>query len=482
MIIRMGTPFFAVLMAPALLFGALCSAQVTTEQASASATSEAAVREDAAIRLNFRGAPLDAVLDHLSKAAGFVIVKEGTLDGTVDVLSHKPLTAAEAVDLLNTVLTPHGLVAIQTDRILKIVPRDKAKSHDLPVHSGADPEAIPKGENMVTQIVPVRHADAVKLLENLEPLLSSYSSISANQSSNAVIITDTQTNIRRLVSVIQALDTSISAIAEVRVFPLKHGDADKLATIINSIFEDPSSSGQQTDRRSRMAQMFMRMRGGGSRGGESSSGKSDSQARNAATRVKAVGDQQSNCLVVSAPTELIETIAGLVEQVDVPLSDTAQLRIFPLRYAEAEDVADSLNELFDEDAGGSSQSGQSGRPSFFSRSGMRGSSSSSRGGSSQGRSGNSRSLAESELRAVADVRTNSVVVSASEDTLLMVEKIVSGLDETPKSVPQVFIYRIEHADLEKLQELLEGMFEDLETTSTTSNLGRATPTGNVRRN
>src|SRR5262245_4530761 len=50
---------------------------------------------DGLVHLNFRGVPLDMVLDHLSEAAGFVIVKETEVKGTVDVWSNQPLTKDE---------------------------------------------------------------------------------------------------------------------------------------------------------------------------------------------------------------------------------------------------------------------------------------------------------------------------------------------------------------------------------------------------
>src|SRR5947209_1322823 len=52
------------------------------------------------ISLNFKDASLDTVLDHLSAAAGFIVVKEGTVDGRVSVTSKQPVSPAEAIALL----------------------------------------------------------------------------------------------------------------------------------------------------------------------------------------------------------------------------------------------------------------------------------------------------------------------------------------------------------------------------------------------
>ena len=151
------------------------------------------------------------------------------------------MTPDEAVDLLNTILDSKGYVAIRNGRILKIVSRQGAATRDLPVVTGADPTAIPRKDNMVTQILPVRYVPVGKLVDNLRPLLSADASISSNDSSNAVILTDTQTNIHRMAEIIRALDTSVSSISVIRVYTLRYADAKELADVITELFA-PSTS------------------------------------------------------------------------------------------------------------------------------------------------------------------------------------------------------------------------------------------------
>ena len=88
------------------------------------------------LRLNFRGVPLDMILDYLSEAAGFIIVKETEVRGKVDVWSNQPVTKDEAVELLNTILNKNDYAAIRSGRTLTIVGRDEAKKRDIPVKKG----------------------------------------------------------------------------------------------------------------------------------------------------------------------------------------------------------------------------------------------------------------------------------------------------------------------------------------------------------
>jgi len=77
----------------------------------------------AGIQMNFRNAPLEQVLEYLSEAAGFIIVLDAPVKGTVNVISAKPLSQDEAVDFLSSALNKNGLAAIRDGRTLTIVDR-----------------------------------------------------------------------------------------------------------------------------------------------------------------------------------------------------------------------------------------------------------------------------------------------------------------------------------------------------------------------
>lgn len=246
-----------------LLKGTPAAAQdIKTTDTITAETAIESIPKNEELTFNFRGASLDTVLDYMSKTAGFVIIRNATITGRVDVVSHQPLSQDEAVELLNTILNENGYAAIRNGRILTIVTRDDAKKRDIPVRKGSDPSQIIKSDEMVTQILPVRYADANQLVENIKPLLPSYASITANQSSNAIILTDTQNNIRRVAEIIKALDTSISEVSTIKVFSLKYADAKEVADLINKLFENQDTgSSSSSDRQRRFQEFISRMRG-----------------------------------------------------------------------------------------------------------------------------------------------------------------------------------------------------------------------------
>ncbi len=251
--------------------------------------------------------------------------------------------------MLNAVLVDKGYIAIRNGRILKIASSQNAQKNDLPVEVGSDPENIPRKDGMVTQILPIRYMEAGKLVENLSPLLSSNATISANESSNAIILTDTQTNIHRIAQIIHSLDTSISSISTIRVFPLRYADAKDFANVLTQLFSpDAGTSRNGQNNQNPAAAFFGRFGrgGGGGGGGGDAPAAPDSAARKAASRVVAVADEQSNSVVVSAPDEYMSTISDIVSRLDTSTTDITETRIFRLDHADSVATATILNSLY----------------------------------------------------------------------------------------------------------------------------------------
>ena len=94
------------------------------------------------------------------------------------------------------------LTAIQMGKLLKIDSLDDAKHADIPVRTGADPTKIANTDELITQIIPVRSVDAVKLKTDLQPLVNTDADLTANAASNSLMLTDTSANVKRIVEIV----------------------------------------------------------------------------------------------------------------------------------------------------------------------------------------------------------------------------------------------------------------------------------------
>jgi general secretion pathway protein D len=435
---------------------------------------------DKGMRLNFRGVPLEMVLNYFSEAAGFIIVpKVSDIRGRVDVWSEDALTKDEAVAVLNNVLARNGYAAYRVDRTLNIVNKDEMSRQPLPVKPGSDPEQIPATENMVTQIIPIKFISAEQVIKNFESLLPTSSIMTANAGANALVITDTQINIKRVAEIIKALDTPVASVSAIRVFSLKFADAKTLATVVKDLFAttDSRSGGSQQGGVNPMQQMFQSRfgGGGGDRGGSSRGGSSSASGGRVTTpKVVASADELSNSLIVSAPEDSMTMIEDVVKQVDVPVEDITEVKVFRLKYASADETATLIKNLFPDTStqGGRGTSGRSG--SFFGGFRPPGSS----GGASGSAAGSSeRLLKQNKVVAVADNRTMSVIVTASPTLMEQITGMIAQLDGDPSKQQKVFVIPVENADPAQMQQILQALFPTQNGRSAQSSAGRTGTSG-----
>jgi type II secretory pathway component GspD/PulD (secretin) len=463
---------------------------VTTQESPSDASPPASTERTAAkpattgpneLRLNFRNAPLESVLNYLSDAAGFIIVPRtgGEFKGKVTVWSNQPVTKEEALDQVNAALDQNGYTAVRNGRTLTIFNKEDAKKQNLPVKSGNRPEDIPKNEEMVTQIIPVRFISAVQVSRDLQPLLPEKATLTANEGGNALILTDTQSSIHRMAEIIRALDTAIASVSAVKVFKLHYADAKAVASVIKDLFA-PQDTARNTGGNAPGGggRFFNQFRGGGpggfggpgfgggqgvGGGPAGGDGSSATGGRAPTPRVVAVAEERSNAVVVNAPDDQMPMIEEIIAQVDTNVQDVTMLKVFHLKYADAQETADLLSGLFsDSNSNSSNNQGFRGPIQFggpfvgpFGGNPFGG-----RGGANNTAStGQSdRMLQQAHVVAVPDLRTSSVVVSAGRDLMVQIEKMIADLDSDPAKKQQVFVFDSQNTDPTQMQQILQSLF------------------------
>lgn len=376
------------------------------------------------ILLNFEEASLGTVLEYLSEVAGLLVVKDVDVDGRITVISRQPLSVEEAISLINTVLKDRGYAAIRMGRTLRIVSLAEAKVMNIPVRSGNDPESIVPGDDLITYVIPVRFANAVKLKDDLASLIPSYANLTANADSNALILTDTTANIRRLVEIVRALDTHMAAVAEVKVFHLRYSDATNTAKLISEIFKEEEQPTQQ-----QRGGFLERMRAFRGPGGQETT---QSDQGTPSTKVIASADSRTNSVVVTGPPDVLNVVEKVITDLDSNPEEEESVFIYPLKNAKADNLKEVLNNLFTEmenrSTGGTST--------------QRGRTQTRRGGSTSA----TQTAAQTAAQAAADLSgqvyfeadedTNSLLVMTASKNFSRIKEILAELD---KPVPQVLI-------------------------------------------
>ncbi len=88
-----------------------------------------------ALRLQFRQAPLDCVLNYLREAAGFVVHVKPDVPRSrmVDLWLDQPLETAEALALVKQALLKTGCALVQKGRLLSVIPSQDLKKTSIPL-------------------------------------------------------------------------------------------------------------------------------------------------------------------------------------------------------------------------------------------------------------------------------------------------------------------------------------------------------------
>jgi type II secretory pathway component GspD/PulD (secretin) len=312
-----------------------------------------------ALTLNFRNAPLEMVLNYLSDAAGFIIVLDTQVRGNVSVISSHPMTRNEAVDLLNAVLNKNGYAAIRDGRTLTILDKNDAKTRNIPVKTSNDPDSIPNNAEIVTQIIPIRFVEAKQLVTDLSSFVSPQATIVANEAGNSIVVTDTQSNIRHLTEIIRAIDNSAEGETEIRVFHLSYASPTDVASELSQIFPTSGTSSGQVQTPFRFGGgaggmggggggpggFFQRMMAANAAGGTGTGGSQNSRIQKQ-SQVIAVADQRTSSVVVTASKDLMQEIAGMMTQLDVPSDRDQGVYVFQMKNGDPQQALQVLQNMF----------------------------------------------------------------------------------------------------------------------------------------
>ena len=298
----------------------------TTLPAAANLAADGLTRPTNGVRLNLRGVPLDQVLDFLARAAGLVIEHKTDLHGTVSsVWSQEPMGQDETLDVVCAALKQNGYAVLRQGRLLTIVNSDQAKTSNLKVSCGNDPDAVAGSDETALQIIPLRYANASQLMNNLQTLLPATVTLSVNENANSLLLVATQNEIRRALRIVRTLDSSLATVSSLQVFPLRYADAKELATVLQQFFSSVGQN-QSTTASDQGTPGFELPPISSSFGppGSPATPDASSESSGSAARAKVTiaADERSNSLVVSAPADMFTTIARIVEQSDQQVVDT----------------------------------------------------------------------------------------------------------------------------------------------------------------
>jgi len=152
--------------------------------------------------VNLKDADIRALVDQVSDITGYSFVVDPRVKGKVTVVSETPMTSGEVYDLFLSVLHVHGFTAVPGEGVIKVIQQSDAKQSAENISRFTD---VPS-EQLMTRVIRVENISAMQLVPILRPMIASYGHLAGVSSSNALIISDHQANIKRMQELISELD------------------------------------------------------------------------------------------------------------------------------------------------------------------------------------------------------------------------------------------------------------------------------------
>jgi len=271
---------------------------------------------DQLISVNFDQVDVRTMLKTIGDITGINFVVDDSVHGKVTVMSPTKIRLGDLYNVLQSVLEVKGYAAVPSGQIVKIIPRAQAAKQDLDVRVGADPAKIPLGDFLVTQIMPIRYADAAEVVQIVRPRLAKDAQMAAYPRTNSILITDTSSNIHHIAEIIKKLDVTGSQ-RQTTVIALKYASARELSEQISQILEKTQTAIQPT---------------GHARG-----------TSRIAADIKIIPYDRTNSIVVVANARNTDTVKSLVRQLDIRRpSETNNIHVVYLKNAPAKQIAESL--------------------------------------------------------------------------------------------------------------------------------------------
>jgi general secretion pathway protein D len=251
--------------------------------------------------LNFVGADIESVVKAIGHYTGRTFIIDPRVKGTISLVSEKPVTKAEAFNLLTSVLRLQGYAVVTSDDFTKVVPEADAKLQAGPIKSGSV-----RGDQIATQIFRLNYESAASLVTVLRPLISPNNTINANPGSNSLVITDYADNLKRLSKIIAALDAP--ATGNMDIVPIVHAVASDVAVMVNRLLEQ-NAGGPGVD----------------------------------PGRINVLADSRTNSVIVRAPSAARANLAkSLIRKLDQPTAHPGNVHVVYLRNADAMRLAQTL--------------------------------------------------------------------------------------------------------------------------------------------
>ncbi len=181
------------------------------------------------VTLNLQDVDIRVLINTVAEVSGKNFVVDPRVKGKVSVISGAALDPDQLYDVFLSILEVHNFSTVDSGSVIKVLPSNVIKQRPTPFGPSVD-----ANDAQITQIIQLKHAPVQDLQAIIRPLIPPTSHFAPHVPSNSIIITDTAANIQRVLKIIKRIDVPDKR-TNVRVVYLEKTKASELAATLTQI-------------------------------------------------------------------------------------------------------------------------------------------------------------------------------------------------------------------------------------------------------
>lgn len=184
------------------------------------------------VTLNFTNIDITALVKVLSELTRRNFILDERVTGKVTLMTPTKITPDEAYQVFLSALEIKGFTAVEDGKVIRIIPAASARQSGLKVFKD---DAF-KGEGFVTKLVRLTYVNPNDIVRTLTPLVTKDGSLIAYPATSSLIITDSVYNIKKIESLIRALDIPApEGKGKINVYYLKNANSEDFAKVMSAL-------------------------------------------------------------------------------------------------------------------------------------------------------------------------------------------------------------------------------------------------------
>ena len=411
--------------------------------------------------LNWDAAPVDIVFQTYGEQVGKTILKDPSVPNATITLKSREgqkLSKEEYLEAIEVVLEMNGIhLEPYGEKFIRAVPRGKARKEGIPLYMDITdvPEDAKDGRviSVMISFKSIATDEAQKALENFK---SDTGMLNVFERTNSILATDTWQNIKRMDEIARAMDISSPVLEQVFVYQVENASANDIKTALEQIVQESqkeqekngkavqNNSGANSGMTTRSPLAGPRLLGSNRNQPEQPkplestvTSMSDADRGMIRGKVLILADERSNKLVIITSKSNYDFFEKVIKQLDVETTPDTVVKVYRLKYAEAEEVADMINDLIGNapssksSAKGSQNAaarGQGGTTRVSSPTGATAANTARKSANQRTGEAKPGELSKENTTVLADKRINGLVVMTNKELVPVVESIIEAMD------------------------------------------------------